>query len=362
MKNLNSLLARLGALSLAAAMFFSAAQAATAGRKDPRATAVIEAIVQQSVAKSDAADAVRLSETDTVAYFSDKDVVIGSQAAKHHLCVYDYARVEGDVISGRIGRTKGDAGLKHLIGIANLDPRTQQFQVSFKDKKKTSHGAFVDLDFVTTVTSKNLGINDIGVATNRVTARGIYCHPQMTAAQIMGSPTANGNAGDNNFAAVQNMKSGGLSYSALVNGPTGLAAAGGSLKDLRLTPTVRVEAITSDVCFGFVPWNGAAYPVTNSSSTGFYDSKWTTSTKIPVWSTGVLAYQVKSDNICNVGVITSVVDSLQAADVFCLFTDDELATLLETLQDYFGSDTESLCKYLVANRHQLSRAFEALRD
>lgn len=336
MKNLNSLLVRLGALSLAATMIFSAADAATTARKDPKAAAaVISALVAQT-----AGDASRALTQGTSSDTFNKNVVIGTASANNTLTVYGDTRIDGDVVAGHIAADNTTAGRKHLIGIQTMDPRTQQFKILFKDKTKASHGAFVNLDFVTTVTSYRLGVADVGVATNFVQVPHLYVHPQMTSQRIMGRA----------IAASTSMKSTTTSF--VLNGPALTEA-----RDFKLTPTIRVEAITQDICVGFVPNAQYTYPVAT-----FYDpTLWAAVTTHPTWSTGILSYQVASDGVKSVEVVSSVTDDLTTLDVFELFTDTELAELLAALKEYFGEDTVKMREYLMAHRHQLSRAFKALR-
>jgi len=356
MKNLNSLLARLSALSLAAAMFFSATEAATAttARKDPRAAAaVIEALVHKAVAENEETGRAltQCAKTDS---FSN-DVVVGTAAANKNLTVHGDARINGDVVAGAIAGSNATAGYKHLIGITSLDPRTQQLKLVFKDKSKASHGAFLDLEFVTTATADNLaGISkDNGVVTSVVRASNIYCHPQMTAQQIMGQVGGI----SQNLGSRMDMRASTTSWT--VNAQNRAT----EVIDFRLTPTVRVEAITKDVCFGFVPYS-RTYPAIDSNGYGFYEAGWLRknyASGLPVFNTGTVAYQVASDCVSSVEVVSAVADELVPLDVFELFTDDELASLLTALESYFGSDSAKMRDYLVSHRHQLSRAFKALR-
>ncbi len=339
MKNLSSLLARLGALSLAATMVFSVAEAASAARKDPKAAA---AVISALVAQGASAEARTLTQGSGTAGDSfNKDVTIGTAAANHDLTVYGEARVDGDVIAGHIAADNTTTGRKHLIGVATMDPRTQQFKIVFKDKTKASHGAFVNLDFSTTVTSYRLGLVDYGVSTNFVQVPNLYVHPQMTSQRIMGRA----------IAAAQSMKA--TTTTVALNAPSATVPA----NDFRLTPTIRVEAITQDICVGFVPNALVSYPVAT-----WYDATlWAAVTTKPIWSTGLLAYQIASDSVKSASVVSSVVDDLTTLDVFELFTDTELADLLAALKEYFGEDTVKMREYLMAHRHQLSRAFKALR-
>lgn len=367
MKNLNSLLARLSTISLAAAMFFSAAQAATTARKDPRAAAaVIEALVHQAASqdaqKQEVAKALTSDSGPSSLYdIHNKNLVVGSLTAPRKAVVFGEIRSAGDLVAGRIDATSRDAdgykngtGMKHLIGVAELDPRTQQFAIAFKDKTKACHGAMVSLDFVTTVTSDHLSgvAADNGVVTTGVIVRDVYVHPQMTAQQIMGNRVSG-----QLRASRQDMRHTTTSW--CVNTVNALTEA----IDFRLTPTVRVEDLTKDVCFGFVPYS-RSYPVTNSGSTGFYEAGWNRtnySSGYPVWDTGMLSYQVAGKEISAVGVVTETVSDLQPIDVFDLFTDEELAALLESLKEYFAEDSTKIREYLMTHRHQLSRAFKALR-
>ncbi len=338
MKNLNSLLARLGSLSLAAALVFSVANASTARKDSKVSAAVIEALVQQAIGEEVDAAATRTQS------FAD-DVTIGSAATGRNLTVYGAARVNGDLTIGKIGTP----GQKYIIGQQALNPVTQQLELRFKDKTAAARGAWVDLDFVTTATSyKLVGAVDQGVATVAVRSNDIYCHPQMTPAQIMG---------------VTGVSKGNLkatTTSRVFNGPARTPA-----NDFNMTLTVRHEAITNNVSFGFVPYS-ASYPATGgSNNTGFYEANWnnaTYNTAHPVWNPGVVSYKVVSDNLAGFGVNTAVSDSLQALDVFDLFSDADLETLLQSLNSYFGNDSTKVKAYLAENRHRLARAFKALNS
>jgi hypothetical protein len=337
MKNLNSLLARLGSLSLAAALVFSVADAAPIRKDSKAAAAVIEALVQQVAQEAPA------TRTTTQTYTTN--VVVGSASASKDLTVYGDERLGGDLVLGSISSSSTVAGDKHIIGIQAMDPRTQQFELRFKDKTKAGSGAVVGLDFITTATSYRLGVADSGMIGVAVNVGGVYCHPQMTAQAIMGHP---------GMTSKMSMKS--TATSRTWNQPARTPA-----NDFNLTPTVRVEAITRDVSFGFVPYS-STYAVTGNG--GFYDSTWTSATynaTRPVWATGKLAYRVSSDNVAGVAVVSTVVDDLEPLDVFDLFTDAELETLLSALNDYFGNDSTKVREYLAANRHKLSRAFKAMR-
>lgn len=337
MKNLNSLLARLGSLSLAAALVFSVANASAARKDSKVSAAVIEALVQQAIGEEVAAASTRTQS------FTD-DVSIGSAATGRNLTVYGAARINGDLTIGKIGTP----GQKYIIGQQALNPVTQQVELRFKDKRAAAPGAWVDLDFVTTATSYRLGAVDTGVATVAVRSNGIYCHPQMTPAQIMGVTGASKG----------NLK--GTTTSRVFNGPARTPA-----NDFNMTVTVRREAITNNVSFGFVPWS-ANYPATGgSSNTGFYEANWnnaTYNTAHPIWNPGVVSYKVVSDNLAGFGVNTAVSDSLQALDVFDLFSDADLETLLQSLNSYFGNDSTKVKAYLAENRHRLARAFKALNS
>jgi len=188
------------------------------------------------------------------------------------------------------------------------------------------------------------------VATVAVRSRDIYCHPQMTPGQIM---AVAGGASKASFK--------GTTTSRVFNGPARTSA-----NDFNMTLTVRVEAITRDVSFGFVPWQTGNYPTTGgTNSTGFYEANWnnaTYNTAHPIWNAGVVSYTVKSDNLAGFGVNTAVSDSLQALDVFDLFSDADLETLLASLNEYFGNDSTKVKAYLAANRHRLARAFKALNS
>jgi len=360
MKNLKSLLMRLSALSLATMVMFSVATAA----KENKALVQTPQTSPISVTPADA---------------FDRSVRIGSATNPQHLCVYDYVRAAGDLTSGAISQDPMQAGLKHIIGITKLNPRTQQFQIIFKDKSKCSHGAFVDLDFVTTVTvtkkavcpvpttqpcmpCKPKGKNECQSATNVVRAHNVFCHPQMDAAQIMGSlgeETASADLTEQIFLRAGNMKENSSSRifnRAAIVGPTFQNV------DMRLTPTVRVENLTKNVNFGFVPFDGTNYPIatTDGSATGFYEDCWDTRSGLfPEWSEGTLAYTIKSDSVAKVGVITEVADSLDLPDLFELFSEDELSQLCGMLEDHFTTQ-EDMCRYIATNRFALSRAFKAL--
>lgn len=341
MKNLNSLLARLGTLSLAAALVFSVANAATA-RKDKVAAAVIEALVQQAAIGSE--DASRATRSQA---FSE-NVVIGTAAAGNTLTVHGNTRVSGDINAGRIGTSSADTGNQYIIGSQALEPRTQQLKIRFKDKTKAAKGAWVDLDFITTATSYRLGIADLGIATVAVRSHGIYAHPQMSVGAIQGV----------NGVSAKSLK--GSTTVRLYNAPSRINPA----NDFALTPTVRLEAITRDVAFGFVPYATEQYPPTEGDGSGFYESGWTSSSlnpTRPVWDTGTVSYKIVSSNLAGYGVITSVSDSLQTVDVFDLFSDADLQTLLTALNSYFGNDSTKVREYLEMHGARLSRAFNELK-
>lgn len=330
MKNLNSLLARLSTISLAAAMFFSAAQAATTARKDPRAAAaVIEALVHQATSKDvDAQAAKTLTQNTGVSSLydiHDKNLVVGSLASPRKAVIFGDVRASGDLVAGQIEATSQDAtgykngsGLKHIVGVTTLDPRTQQFAIGFRNKTKTAHGAYVSLDFVTTATSDHItGITkDNGVVTSGVKMDNVFVHPTMTAQQIMGNRVSG-----QLLASRQDMRHTTTSWT--INNFNGLT----EVIDFRLTPTVRVESITKDVCFGFVPYS-RSYPVTDSNGYGFYEGGWLRknySNGQPEFATGTLCYQVAGKDIGAYGIVTEVGDQFQTLDVFDLFTDEELA-------------------------------------
>lgn len=353
---MSSLLMRLGALSLAATVVFSTVNAAPQVRKDPKAAAaVIEALVAKAVtdhnAKSDDQISAAKVLTQGIKQDSfDRNVQIGTAATNANLTVYGDFRANGDVIAGAINGDNTTAGYKHLIGITTLNPNTQQFKVIFKNKGFSSHGAFVNLDYVTTATGYRLGLADNGLVTSIVKTGNIFCHPQMSAQQVMGQ------IGKQNFQSAKDMKV--TATSATIN-----AAPLTTTVDFRLTPTVRIESLTKDACFGFVPYSGT-YPITNSSGYGFYEAGWTNTTLNtihPIWYTGTLSYKVASDNVTSVEVVNAVSDELVPLDVFELFTDAELAQLLSALEGYFGNNSVEMRKYLIENRFQLSRAFKALR-
>jgi hypothetical protein len=338
MKNINSLLARLGSLSLAATLVFSVANAASARKDSKVAAAVIEALVQQAVGQENQADRVVKAQS-----FSD-DVTIGSATRDSNLTVYGAARINGDITAGKIG----NPGQKYIIGQQTLNPVTQQLELRFKDKKAGALGAWVDLDFVTTATSYRLGVSDIGHANVAVRSHGIYCHPQMTPGQIMG------------ITGGSKMNFKGTTTSRVFNGP-----ARTSFNDFNLTLTVRHEAITNNILFGFVPYS-AEYPVTGGNNgKGFYEANWNSpvyNTTHPIWNPGLVSYKVVSGNLAGLSVTTSVADTLQTLDVFDLFSDADLEMLLESLNAYFGNDSTKVKAYLAENRHRLARAFKALNS
>jgi len=387
MKNLKSLLMRLSALSLATMVMFSVATAA----KENKALVQTPQTSPVSVLPADA---------------FDRSVRIGSATNPQHLCVYDYVRAAGDLTSGAISQDPMQAGLKHIIGITKLDPRTQQFQIIFKDKSKCSHGAFVDLDFVTTVTlakkkecapcvpagcqpclpCKPKGKNECQSATNIVRAHDIYCHPTMTAGQIVATNGFNGEAElvldpslqpTDMAAPSTNPTYGYMNFFPQIASFLHNAAGVYDVKgiDMRLVPYVRVENLTKNVSFGFVPNDFVNYPLvaTDGSGTGFYEDCWgqagteynayddglMNSSEYPEWSEGTLAYQVKSDCVAKVGVVNEVADSLDLPDLFELFSEDELTQLCGMLQDHF-TNQEDMCRYIATNRFALSRAFKAL--
>ena len=342
MKNLNSLLARLGSLSLAAALVFSVANAATARKDSKVSAAVIEALVQQAIEEEVDDDATRAQAiTD--------DVVIGSAATGRNLTVYGAARINGDITIGKIGLP----GQKFIMGQQALNPVNQQLELRFKDKTAAARGAWLDVDFVTTATSYRLGIVNNGMATVALRSQDIYSHPQMTPGQIMGV----------NGVSKKDFKQ--STTCRVFNGP-----AVTENNDFRLTLTVRKEAITNNVSIGFVPW--ANYTTTvgylttgGTNNKGFYESNWnnnTVNTTHPIWNPGVVSYTINSDNLAGFSVNTAVTDSLQTVDVFDLFSDADLQTLLASLNSYFGNDSTKVAAYLAENRHRLARAFKALNS
>lgn len=385
MKNLSSLLARLGALSLAATVIFSTSNAATQRKDQKAAAAVIEALVHHTAGDAralttDAAVTVNpLVSNDSF----DLDLFIGSQQEPHNLAVNGNVAVMGDGVTTGMLNASGDitsgqpqlgyAGLKHLIGIQQLDPRTQQFKVVFKDKTKQSLGAFVELDFVTTVTtSAPAGLKDLGKSVAEVIVEKFYCHPQMDVQLLnekmtgdnMESYIYNGiNAFDHCYdecevAAIF----GEPNWAPEVTSTTCSVSTESSVFDMLLTPTGRIEAITRDVCIGFVP---RGFVTTDpSSADGFYDSNWaaTHTDGYPIYGLGTLSYQVASSAVAGVSVVTSTSDELAPLDVFELFTDEELQELLFALNSYFGNDSVKMREYLMTHRHALSRAFKALRS
>jgi len=375
MKHIHNLLMRLSALSLAAIAMFAVATAAKENK----------ALVQT-------AQTSPISVTPADAF--DRSVRIGSATNPQHLCVYDYVRAAGDLTSGAISQDPMQAGLKHIIGITKLNPRTQQFQIIFKDKSKCSHGAFVDLDFVTTVTlakkkecapclpagcqpcvpCKPKGKNECQSATNIVRAHDIYCHPTMTAGQIVAT---NGFLGEelslfdaslqplDMLAPSTNPTYGYMNFFPQIASFLHNAAGVYNVKgiDMRLVPYVRVENLTKNVSFGFVPNDFANYPLfaTDGSGAGFYEDCWGSDQagEYPEWSEGTLAYQVKSDCVAKVGVVNEVADSLDLPDLFELFSEEQLAQLCGMLEDHFTTQ-EDMCRYIATNRFALSRAFKAL--
>lgn len=213
MKNLSSLLVRLGALSLAAAMVFSVAQAAV--RKDTKTVdAVLEMISKQQVDNS-----VEPTRAQPAALASFRNVSASS-----------------------------------------LNPMTQQFKIGFSDKSTASRGAFVSLDFAITATSYRLGLADNGLATVAVHIPMLYVHPQMTAERIMGQIV---NASSNIFTVTC------MQVNPYIAGSRSNAQASNYTTDFRLTPTVRVNAITRDVYIGFVPMS-LRFQNTTLTCTPFY--------------------------------------------------------------------------------------------
>ena len=417
MKNLNSLLVRLGALSLAAAMTFSVAEAAT-GRKDPKAAAaVIEALVHKVAANDEATKAKVVTAGATVTTI-DTPLVVGKRDGKERdLLVYGDLRAGGDIAAGEVGTLQlkdgkpvqddlgnyiyKTPGRKHIIGTASLDPHTQQFRIVFKDKTATSHGAFVNLDFVTTATghfgdyatTQGNSFPSGKKALVGIQLRNFFVHPQLKANQMMTGPVAGfldatpAATADGSAVCVSGVTPGvdsQLVSSFIMNGyndgtnPVAL----GDLADLSLAAMIRLEeSTTNNVNFGFVP---AAYSyniadadgVTASTAAhaadtvaaignGFYDAGWmngSTRTDYIKYDVGTISYQVASDNAVSAAVVTAVVNGeLLPADVFELFSEEELGTLLEILKDYFGEDVVKMREYLIAHRHQLSRAFKAVR-
>jgi len=406
MKHVRMLLMRLSALSLAAVAMFAIATAAK--EEKMVSSAVMNALVEQKVVADRASKA--LAQTPQTTPFStapadsfDRSVKIGAANNPQHLCVYDYVRAAGDVTSGAIANDSSQAGLKHIIGITKLDPRTQQFQIIFKDKTKCSHGAFVDLDFVTTVTLTKVAAcpastpnpclpcspkpkNECQSATNIVRAHDIYCQPTMTPGQIVGTNGLNEEAlSIDTDHQPSDVAAPGYGYMLADTRATSILLNAAGIQtvkgmDMRLVPYVRVEGLTKNVCFGFVPNDYTNYPLaaTDASGSGFYEECWgvkgTPSRTIgsgenaiafpatkehPEWSEGTLAYQVKSDCVAKVGVVNEVADSLDLPDLFELFTEDQLTQLCGMLEDHFSSQ-EDMCRYIAKNRFALSRAFSAL--
>lgn len=400
MEKSHGFLVRLGVASVALAVAGAAVSALPVRKKKekPAAMPVVEALVHQVLTKP-VIPVVKpttpppTSASGAVAKIFATPVVVGAggtgmpnaDGKARDLTVLGDVRVAGDLEAGALGdlQTKDGKpvldnegnfiyktpGRKHIIGITSLDPHSQQFRIVFKDKTALSHGAFVDLDFVTTATghlgnaafteADNLSAPAGKKATVGVRLHNVFCHPQMSAAQILA-----GLAG----AATDQAK---FIMNGYLDGanPTDQD----SLSDLRLKAHVRVEeGSTNNVNFGFVPAS-KAYPVNvavavvgdddtyaQAVDTGFYDEKWLTRKDRPVYEVGTLSYQIASDNVVSAETVSQVANGeLLPADVFQLFTDEELVSLLAILKDYFGEDVAKMRDYLVANRHQLSRAFHA---
>lgn len=361
MKNFNSLLARLGYLSLAVLSVFSVLQAT-----EPSESAVMAKILVKRVLgakQQPEVTAPTLTPAAVQAEMKDRlicskqsgvsSVLIGSPSVNQNLTVYGdelvhgALHVVGDITSGPLPSDKQCAGLRYIEGVQSLDPRAQQFKVLFKDKTQASQGAFVTLDFSTTATSHRLGIPDHGPAVVSVQLGDIFCHPQMDGGLIMGRT----------IQAEENMKNDEFTLSGIIFPSEEV--------DFRLTPTVRVDGITRDVFFGFVPYDDCSFPVIGhgcEAGKGFYEANWTASGSYPVWHAGVLGYKVISSSVGAVGVVNSVADmDIAPLDVFELFSSDELAELLQALNIYFGSDSTKVREYLLANRHKMSRAFQEMR-
>jgi len=418
MKNISSLLARLSVLSLAAAVAFSTVQAAP-NKKDPKAAAaMIEALVKQTAGSQDRAviavtapapvptptpppgpTTSNLAGTaGTEALIITTPLVVGKADGSHNnVVVYGQVMADGDLIGGELGevQTKGTGaathpvrdgngnllfksyGKKHLIGIAALDPRTQQFRVVFKDKSATALGAFIDLDFVTTATGIRIDTANASgkKAVVGVNWHGIYAHPQLTAAQMAGSTVAGSAPAGGEFTA-----SGGHDYSAdagatnvgvqaddaavtpfILNGYA--SSASGDLEWLGLTGIVRKDSVTSNVNFGFVPPYGE-YKAATGDKDGFYDSGWGSAKDFygPQYDTGVLSYQVAGSNLVSCGVVDAVSDeNIIPADIYDIFTEEDLALIFESLSEYFGNNSAKMRDYLVTHRNQLSRILRSAR-
>lgn len=340
MRNVNALITRLGAISLAASMLFSVSFAAAPRQAGKAQAAILQALVHHAAAEATESKAVdATTRTNTIT----DNTVIGSNATNKNLTVYGTGRFGNDVTVGSISDSSSTPGTKYVIGAQALDPKTQQLELSFKNKTKSGGGAWVTFDFVTTATRK--GLTDNGVVSVGL-RNAIYCHPQMTAPNIMRS--AAGGAGTG-----QHMRY--TTTCVVANAPALTPSV-----DFRLTPTIRVEAITDDVAIGIVP---TGVTTTNGTS-GYYDSGYVSNnaSSYYTFNPGVIYYQVRSDNLGSVGVVSTVTDDLEPLDVFTLFTDSELETLLEALNEYFGNDATKIREYLQKHGKSLGRAVKALRS
>lgn len=381
MKNLNSLLARLSALSLAAAMTFSAAEAATA-RKDPKAAkAVIEALVAKTLANDEskaittpggAVTAPAANKFTTI----DTPLIIGNNkgtSQNANLLVFGGVRSHGDLVVGSLGTPKLNAdntlakdsngnvvfttpGLKNVVGIAQLDPHKQELRIAFKTKKGASHGAFVSLDFVTTATTTAgdpVQDNDavVGLSLDR-----LFCHPGLDATQIA-TQDFDTPGGTDALKTLSAAKAGDSAF--VINKPDDT--------EVGLDFQIFKNVTSKDVSIRFIPANadfrenGKDKHGNEVAHSDFFGDNWLQVGKRVVYAPGTLSYQVASGDLIHVAVAGVNDQGILPADIFDLFSDDELTTLLGLLNDYFAGNTTKMREYLLAHRHQLSRAFKSVR-
>lgn len=375
MKNLNSLLARLSALSLAAAITFSAAEAATA-RKDPKAAkAVIEALVAKTLANDESkaiftpggAQSLPASSKFTVI---DTPLVIGrnnGSSTNANLLVFGGVRAHGDVVAGALGSPKTNAdgtlardtngnvifttsGLKNVTGIATLNPHTEELRIAFRGKRALSHGAYVSFDFVTTATTRGDDTAEhdavVGLSVNR-----LYCHPGLTAGQMGKGPDADGIF--DGVPADANVHEGGTRF--VINKP--------SDTDVTLGYQVFKNETSKDVSIRLIPHDADYMDATPGDLTkaDFFGENWLRRGQRPIYAPGTLSYNIVSGDMLYARVESVNDQDLLPQDIFELFDDTELQTLLSLLNEYFSGNTTKMREYLVAHRHQLSRAFKAVR-
>ena len=117
--------------------------------------------------------------------------------------------------------------------------------------------------------------------------------------------------------------------------------------DIRMTPTVRVESITRDVAFGMVPYLVEGLTYYNNPHAVAYAS-------------GILSFRVVSKNVSRVEIVNTISDELAPLDVFDIFNDDELESLLAALNEYFGNDSTKVRNFLTKHKDRFGKAFRLL--